>query len=62
MCDVAVSDTEGSLLTSVPASRLDRFELLNRNNFKFKAGSSQSLRMEYSLWISLASECGRSLN
>ena len=50
MCDVPVSKNEGNLLTSVLASRLDRFEVLNNNSFKFKPGSPESLRMEYSLW------------
>ena len=59
MCDVPVSDNEGNLLTSVLASRLDKFEVLNRNSFKFKPGSPESLRMEYSLWTSFGLECGR---
>ena len=59
MCDVPVSENEGNQLTSVLASRLERFEVLNNNSFKFKPGSPESLRMEYSLWIRFGLECGR---
>ena len=52
MCNVPVSKNEGKLLTSVLASRLDRFEVLNGIVLNSNPGQPESLRMEYSLCTS----------